>query len=78
VSGANVKRKRSFFTLGVIILAGCSSTSSLDKARPYRDPVTYSFEAYTPTTEGDPLLQIVTQVKESSRQIREWEKKYLW
>ena len=66
--------------LGVIILyAGCSATSSLDKTRSYRDPVTYSFEAYTTSSaEQDPLLQLMTQVKESSRQIKEWEKKHLW
>lgn len=61
-----------------LFLVGCSSSTSLKGSGYYRDPITYSFEAYTPHTEEDPLLQILTKTKETTRQIREWEKKHLW
>lgn len=76
-----MKRRRGLlFLLGMVILLGCSSQSSLERrVRPYRDPITYSFEAYTPAqTEKDALQKLLTGVQETSRQIREQEKKYLW
>lgn len=60
-------------------MASCRSTSALDqKVRSYRDPITYSFEAHSPYTEEDPLLKLLNKAKETSRQIKEWEKKHLW
>ena len=70
--------KRLHLLLGILLFVGCSTSSSPQKSRPYLDPLTYSFEAYTPYQEEDPLLQMLTKMKESARQIREWEKKYLW
>lgn len=67
-----------FLLLFLIFFLGCSFDASLKQTQSYRDPVTYSFEAYTPYTEEDPLLQILTKTKETTRQIREWEKKNLW
>ena len=68
---------RPFLLLLVLLAAGCSP-SSLTR-REYHDPVTYSFEAYTtPYVEQDPFVQFINGVKETSQQIRDWEKKHLW
>ncbi len=65
-----------FFVLG-ILLSGCAASSATN--RPYRDPVTYSFEAYTPhQKEEGPMNQFLTHMKESARTIQDWEKKHLW
>lgn|GEM_PF-3540060 len=72
------KRIRPFLLLLVLLAAGCSSSSSFTR-REYRDPITYSFEAYTtPYVEQDPFVQFIKGVQETSQQIRDWEKKHLW
>ena len=74
-----MRGKRIPLLLFLILFIGCSSDSSLKQTQSYRDPITYSFEAYTPyIPEQDPLYQFLTQTRETARQIREWEKKNLW
>ena len=63
----------------MFLFSGCRSGSYLGRTPSYRDPITYSFEAYTPYPEEEgPLNQVLTNLKKSTRQIREWEKKHLW
>ncbi|MBI4436197.1 MAG: hypothetical protein HY590_02135 [Candidatus Omnitrophica bacterium] len=73
-----MKRIRPFLLLLILFASGCSASSTFTR-REYRDPLTYSFEAYsTPYVEQGPFVQLMNSVKETSRQIREWEKKHLW
>jgi len=75
-----MKRKEGIIPLLILLLflGGCANRTLRERA--YRDPITYSFEAYTPETrpEDDPFNQLLTGIKTTSHQIQNWEKKHFW
>ncbi len=66
------------FSLLLVLLTGCGTPSVLERPRPYRDPLSYTFDRKSSGSEKDPILQIFSSFEDSGRQIQEWEKKHLW